>query len=331
MARQPYAQVQGVDGLLLTIEGRFSTAMDEALLDNTGKFIKEMDIAARKVFRAMANGATTNGIRANPIMGTNVKVPGFIAEYVPADQKWEPLTKEYLKRKKRMVARGQIPSANMWKYSGDLIRYFSRNSANLTNNTGNTFSRHRFFNTDTNRYDSRKHSNKNPEDVMFKKVQAIGKGLGSSSKGYDFTYIEGIPVVKYPANHRSNPNGYAKPQYIANMQRQVSFNLFKGLAAYAEGILNNDLMAMSPEQFIEDIGIKTKVPVKFTKSTGADGFKMELATNRLDKKLGHKLYYFVGKNHSKRKQRGLIQPYMYYYVNKIMRPLAQKLISQGRF
>ncbi|QHJ78647.1 MAG: hypothetical protein [Caudoviricetes sp.] len=323
----PYVRVQGIDGLLLTLEGRFSSALDEELLDTTGKFVKELDVAARKVFRAMANGATTQGLRANPIMGTNVRVPGFLAEYVPADQQWEPLTKDYLKRKKRMVARGQIPTANMWKYSGDLIKYFSRNSEKLTNTTGNTFSRKRFFNTDTKLFDSKKYDFRTNEDIMFKKIPAIGQGQGSSSKGYDFTYTQGILNVKYPSNHKTNPNGYAKPQYIARMQRQVSFNLFRGLAEYSEAILSNNLMAMNPESFIEDISVNAKRPVKFQKSNGDTGYKMEIdKTSNL--KLKNKLYYYAK---GKRKQRGLIQPYMYYYANKIMKPLAQKLISQGRF
>ena len=49
-----------------------------------------------------------------------------------------------------------------------------------------------------------------------------------------------------------------------------------------------------------------------------------LSGNVKNNRIKNKLYYFVK---GKRQQRALIQPYMRYYFNKIMIPLARKLLG----
>ena len=161
-----YANISGLDNTLLMIEGRFNLGMDERVLNVTGEFAKQMDMAAQKVFKGMAVGAETRGLRALPVMGTNLSTPSFLVD-VPADQSWRPLNQKYKNRKKSLVSKGRLRTVNMWEYSGSLKRIFQKKSAQLTKISGNTFGNKNFFNTDTNTYDSKRISAKKASDRMF--------------------------------------------------------------------------------------------------------------------------------------------------------------------
>ena len=46
----PTVVLDGVDQLLLRVEGQFNLEMDKRILDISGDFAKQMDVAAQKVF-----------------------------------------------------------------------------------------------------------------------------------------------------------------------------------------------------------------------------------------------------------------------------------------
>ena len=120
----PTVVLDGVDQLLLRVEGQFNLEMDKRILDISGDFAKQMDVAAQKVFKAMAVGATTQSITGQPVIGRYLSAPSFLKPYIPADESWKPLNKKYLRRKRRLMGsrdlRGnKISTMNMWQYSGD--------------------------------------------------------------------------------------------------------------------------------------------------------------------------------------------------------------------
>lgn len=329
----PTVSVSGIDNLLLQVEGIFSTSLDEKILNRTGKFAGSLDRAAKKIFRSMADGVELQGnIRASSIMGTNVKIPGFLQEFTPNEQKWEPLTKSYLRRKKKLVGLGAIKTKNTWQYSGDLKALFRKKSEEFTKISGNTFANKSYYDTQTNSYASRRYSKRNPEDTLFLAIPAIGKGLGTSSLNYDFVYIGTSLNVKYDSKHKTNPNNYAKAQYVNRMKRSVSFSVFDGLHKYMMGMLQGDSTGLSPEDFIKDISLKSKKLVFHNKPIKGKNYTFEVdKAAKSNPYLRNKLYYYVGEKRAIRKQRGLIQPYMMYYAKKVMYPLAEKLIREGRY
>ena len=323
MAKPPVT-LTGVDTMLLTIEGRFNQEMDKKVLDVSGPFITAMDAAAKKVFKSMAVGAESGGIRAYPVMGTHTKAPSFLAPYIPSGQEWRPLNKKYLRYKKKMVLRGKMETANMWSKSGGLRRQFKTNSAMLTTKTGNTFRDKQFFNEKTGEYDSRKLNMQKPEDRLFKTIPVQGRNTGKNALGYDFEYNtwSQVPTVKYTAAHPTKATGTTMPRSrLGSMRRAIEFNVFGGFAKYVQGQLEGTGPQMSPEDFIATITLGDK---KHQKNPNAKNMTDVLSGNVKNKRIKNKLYYFVK---GKRQQRALIQPYMRYYFNKIMIPLARKLLG----
>lgn len=319
-----YANISGLDNTLLMIEGRFNLGMDERVLNVTGEFAKQMDMAAQKVFKGMAVGAETRGLRALPVMGTNLSTPSFLVD-VPADQSWRPLNQKYKNRKKSLVSKGRIRTVNMWEYSGSLKRIFQKKSAQLTKISGNTFGNKNFFNTATNTYDSKRISAKKASDRMFMTIpNPQGGNLGANALGYDFEYVAGqtAPNIQYTAQHKTKATGTAvKTVAISNMKRYIAFNIFEGLAKFVSSTLEGNTKAISPEDYIESISGGTAV----YKNAGKDRiWDTRKGVYVRDLRIRNKLYYFAK---GKRQQRALIQPYMRYYFNKIMIPLARKLIN----
>lgn len=326
MAKKPTVTITGMDNMLLVIEGKFNQEMDKKVLDVSGPFITAMDNAAKKVFKAMAVGAETNGLRARPVMGTHVKTPAFLAADIPADQSWRPLNRKYLNRKKSLVSKGRIRTTNMWEKSGSLKNIFRSQSAKLTKITGNTFRDKTFFNTQTGQYDSRRLNMKNPEDRLFKTIPVQGRNTGRNSLGYDIEYNSWsqVPTVKYTAAHPTKATGTTMARSrLGSMKRTMEFDIFGGFAKYMNQVLSGTGPTMAPEDFIANIksgGVTTY------KNPNQNKMQDQLSERPVrDKLIQDKLYYFT---QGKREQRALIQPYMRYYYRQIMIPLARKLIQK---
>lgn len=323
MSKKSYVEVTGIDNLLLTIEGKFNQSLDEKVLNATGSFAREMDRAAQKVFKAMAVGAETQEFRASPVIGTNMKAPSFLQPHIPQGQEWKPLNKKYLRRKKSLVSQGRLKTTNMWEYSGSLKNILKQRSTEFTRMSGNTFGYRSTINPQTGFHESKKISGRKKEDILFRAIPAIGKNLGVNSLGYDFFYATTTPTVTYTDKHPKKASGTVMDnRYLANMKRSVSFNIFNGFAKYVQD--NLDGLRPSPEDFIgEIIGGRAyyNLPRKNRVEATRDGQTVYVR----DLKLKNKLYYF---SKGKRQQRALIQPYMRYYFNKVMVPLARKLIGK---
>jgi hypothetical protein len=323
MAKKSYVEVTGMDNLLLTIEGRFNQSLDERILNATGDFAREMDRAAQKVFRAMAVGAETQGFRASPVIGTNMKTPSFLQSHIPQGQEWKPLNKKYLRRKKSLVKQGRLKTANMWEYSGSLKNILKQRSTEFTRMSGNTFGYRSTINPQTGFHESKKISSRKKDDILFRAIPAIGQNLGGNSLGYDFFYAGITPTVTYTDKHPRKASGTVMDnRYLANMKRSVSFNVFNGFAKYVQD--NLDGLRPSPEDFIgEIVGGRAQYTLPGRKRVEVTRSGQTIYVR--DLKLKNKLYYF---SKGKRQQRALIQPYMRYYFNKVMVPLARKLIGK---
>lgn len=325
MARKSTVSITGMDNLLLVIEGKFNQEMDKKVLDVSGPFITAMDNAAKKVFKAMASEVQIHDLRAKPVMGTHTKTPSFLTDDIPDDQSWRPLNKKYLARKKSLVSKGRIRTANMWEKSGSLKNVFRSQSAKFAKMSGNTFRDKNFFNTQTGQYDSRRLNMKKPEDRLFKTIPVQGRNTGRNSLGYDIEYNSWsqVPTVKYTAAHPTKATGTTMPRSrLGTMRRTMEFDIFGGFAKFVNQALSGTGPVMAPEDFIAEI-----------KSGGQNVYKNNGA-NRVwderrqryvaDKRIKDKLYYFT---QGKREQRALIQPYMRYYYRQIMIPLARKLLG----
>ena len=326
MSKKSYVEVTGIDNLLLTIEGKFNQSLDEKVLNATGSFAREMDRAAQKVFKAMAVGAETQGFRASPVIGTNMKTPSFLQPHIPQGQEWKPLNKKYLRRKKSLVSQGRLKTTNMWEYSGSLKNILKERSTEFTRMSGNTFGYRSTINPQTGFHESKKISGRKKEDILFRAIPAIGKNLGVNSLGYDFFYATTTPTVTYTDKHPKKASGTVMDnRYLANMKRSVSFNIFNGFAKYVQDSLaSSGPKRPSPEDFIGEI-IGGRAQYTLPKENRVEIVKDKQTVYVRDLKLKNKLYYF---SKGKRQQRALIQPYMRYYFNKVMVPLARKLIGK---
>lgn len=321
----PTVVLDGVDQLLLRVEGQFNLEMDKRILDISGDFAKQMDVAAQKVFKAMAVGATTQGIVGQPVIGRYLNAPSFLKPYIPADESWKPLNKKYLKRKRRLMGsrdlRGnKISTMNMWQYSGDLKRIFQRNSTTLTRMSGNTFRYKSTYNSSTGMFGSRRVDGRKKEDTLFRTIPAVGGNTGKNSLGYDFSYVGSNLNVKYTDKHKLAGN-FAKPNNIARMNRYIGFNVFNGLSKYMDAFFNGGQAPRVEDYIDSQYGGKAVYKNSgLNRTLNSKGFYTRNLT------ISNKLTYYA---QGKRMRRGLIQPYMLYYANKVMRPLAQRLI-QGK-
>lgn len=322
----PTVVLDGVDQLLLRVEGQFNLEMDKRILDISGDFAKQMDVAAQKVFKAMAVGATTQGLVGQPVIGRYLNAPSFLKPYIPADESWRPLNRKYLKKKRSLMGSStlqgkKISTMNMWQYSGDLKRIFQRNSTTLTRMSGNTFRYKSTYNSSTGMFGSRRVDGRKKEDTLFRAIPAVGGNTGKNSLGYDFTYTGSNLNVKYTDKHRL-AGKEARPNNIARMNRYIGFNVFNGLSKYMDAFFNGG-QAPRVEDYID------------SQSGGKAVYRNAGANRTLNPKgfytrnltIANKLTYYA---QGKRMRRGLIQPYMLYYANKVMRPLAQKLIQGNK-
>lgn len=127
--------------------------------------------------------------------------------------------------------------------------------------------------------------------------------------------------MTYTDQHKTKATGIVmNNRYLGNMKRSISFDVFGGLAKFVQTTLEGNSEALSPEDFIAEI-------------TGGVAQYKNAGANRVwdanknafvrDLRIKNKLYYFA---QGKRQQRALIQPYMRYYFQKVMLPLARKLI-----
>lgn len=327
MAKKPTVSVTGMDSMLLVIEGRFNQEMDKKVLDVTGPFITAMDSAAKKVFKAMAVGAESGGLRARPVMGTHTKTPTFLAADIPADQTWTPLNNKYLARKKSLVSKGRLRTANMWENKGGLKRVFVANSAKFAKISGNTFRDKTFFNNKTGEYDSRRLNMSKVEDRFFKTIPVQGRNTGRNALGYDIEYtpLSQVPTVKYTAAHPTKATGTTMPRSrLGSMRRTIEFDIFGGFAKFVNQALSGVGPVMAPEDFIAEIKAGGQ---NVYKKNGADRvWDADSQRYIADKRVKDKLYYFT---QGKRQQRALIQPYIRYYYRQIMIPLARKLIVKN--
>lgn len=331
MASKPTVELSGFDNLFITIDQRFNTRMDQLFFAKTNSVIKEIDSASSKVFSAMASGATLQGHQALPVMGRYASLPGFLAEYT---EPWEPLTKEYVKRKKRYNEIKGIkgrPTA-FWQYKGQLKRYFQRYSTKLVRDSNNAM----MNNT------SQQYVDPMTKETMFTqalkdKNAALKMQPGYKSKAaglYDIEYTpKGNRNVR-ASYTKASPN-YGKPvssQTLSAIRRSVRFDLFRGLQLHLEAIQGGKQYA-SPEEYISGIqlasdtkGVRMQQINKGTHYMSPEGSVVS-RKNFNNTGIGLKLHYV--KKDGVLRSRPLITPYMRYYANKVLLPLARRLISQG--
>ena len=330
MASKPTVKLSGFDDLFITIDRRFNTSMDRLFFARTNSVIKQIDAASSKVFSAMASGATVQGHQALPVMGRYASLPNFLAEYT---EPWEPLTKEYIRRKKRYneIKGSSVRPNAFWQYKGQLKRYFQKYSARLVRDSGNAMMDN----------SSQQYTDPFTKETMFtqnnKQMNAALKmqpGYKSKAAGlYDFEYD---PKGKRPvkATYTSASPKFGTPvssQAVSSIRRSVRFDLFRGLQLHLEAMQGEKTMA-SPEEYISGIqmgdskGIRMQQINKGTHymSPGGDIVSRKDFNNT---GIGIKLYY--RKKDGVLRSRPLITPYMRYYANKVLLPLSKKLISQG--
>ena len=331
MASKPTVELSGFDNLFITIDQRFNTKMDQLFFSKTNSIIKEIDSAASKVFSAMASGVTIQGHQALPVMGRYASLPSFLAEYT---EPWEPLTKEYIQRKRRYNSVKGINARpnTFWQYKGQLKRYFQKHSARLVRDSNNAM----MNNT------SQQYVNPVNKETMFSqswkdKNAALKMMPGYKSKAagmYDIEYTpKGNRNVR-ASYTKASPN-YGTPvssQTLSAIRRSVRFDLFRGLQLHLEAMQGNRSYA-SPEEYIAGIqlasdakGIRMQQINKGTQYMSPEG----VVVSRKDFNntgIGIKLHY--RRKDGILRSRPLITPYMRYYANKVLVPLSKKLISQG--
>ena len=330
MASKPTVELSGFDDLFITIDRRFNTKMDQLFFAKTNSVIKQIDFAASKVFSAMASGASVQGYQALPVMGRYASLPSFLAEYT---EPWEPLTKEYVRRKKRYNEIKGIEARpnTFWQYKGQLKQYFQEHSAKLVRDSNNAM----MNNT------SQQYTNPANKETMFTqawkdKNAALKMMPGYKSKAagmYDIEYSpKGDRNVK-ASYTKASPN-YGTPvsaQTLSAIRRSVRFDLFRGLQLHLEAMQGKRHSA-SPEEYISGIqmgdskGIRMQQINKGTHYMAPDG-SVVVRKDFNNTGIGIKLHY--RKKDGVTRSRPLITPYMRYYAKKVLVPLSKKLISQG--
>lgn len=315
MADKPTVSITGLDSTLILIEGKFSSALDRRVLNIQGNFVKRMDKAASRVFEAMAKDISVEGIVARRVIGSHANTPSFLLK--EGATPWESLTPKYAKHKKN-----KIGNRNFWQYSGSMIKTFRNQSKQMLAMSNNSLR-----NQALGEGRSRPRYKNDPNDSLFlpqKTIPAYGRNIGTRGKNYDFVYdeYEKAPAINYSAI--SKKTGAVPEKYIKQMRRVVSFNVFNGYARYVSDMLNGTVSS-SPEDYIafQRSGTQTiKNPTKSVISDPTVAFKSDKFERRLF--LKHKLWY---RRDGKLKKRDLIQPYMRYYFNRVMLPLAKKLLE----
>lgn len=347
MAKIPTVTITGGDELLIALSGQFKKGLEERLLGVNSLFLKELDKASVKVFRSMANGSITHGFRANPVMGTHQKTPFFLFD---EGANWEPLQKDYFKRKKRLMANhsgankkpeklskdkdvGSVRTTAFWEYKGELRRFFTRQSANLTRISNNAV----LANATATPVGS---------DLMFTDVikrqnaslRITGGFKNSKPDSFDFSYSpqsngRSISAVRKTGAKKGQ---LVRSQDISRMMLNVEYDLFRGLKMHVDAMLGKG-MAPSPEDYIAGIQFTTsKTPTRLQQYRNRRGRVTHYMNSKGDvipvdkvsnNPLAHKLFY---KRDGQLRQRQLIQPYMRYYVKRVLVPMSKALLSQGK-
>lgn len=314
MADKPTVIITGLDATLIRIEGRFSSALDKRILNNQGKFVKEMDRAASRVFEAMGKDIQVGGVVARRVMGSHANTPSFLIS--EGATPWEKLTPKYLKDKEK-----KIGNRNYWQYTGSMIKTFrtqSQRMARMSNNTA------RYQATGNGNF--RPTFKADPNDVLFvpqKTIPAYGRNIGTRGKNYDFIYdaAEKAPQINYSAV--SKKTGAVPEKYIKQMRRSIEFNVFNGYARFVADMLNGTVSS-SPEDYVSMQRSGTQT-IKNPKVAMAN-YDVTMNQGNFERRLylKHKLWY---RKDGKLKKRDLIQPYMKYFFRRVMLPLAQKTIK----
>lgn len=339
MAKQPTVTFSGFDDLFVGISARFNRQMDEVFFGKNNTFIKELDKMAGKVFQAMSTGVNVQGFRAYPAMGVYHSMPSFLREFT--DEEWEPLTKDYLKRKKRLMQNhtnvnkanksslDRVKTTAFWEYKGGLKKYFRSQSRLLTAKTNNLMTikapvatlgvgNHMF------------------SDVIKKQNAGLGiyDGLRTPSEGrFDFTYdpkSQGRPITAVYSKNHPKAGTPVTSQTISSIRRSIQFDLFRGLTQHMLAI-EGKAPPPSPEDYIAGIQMgspdgkrmqQVQVKGKTMYLTGT-GELLEIGAFQ-NTSVGNKLYY---RKNGQIKYRKLITPYMRYYAKRIMAPFALKMTT----
>lgn len=329
-----YAQIDGVDDLFVNIHGRFTKQLDDYFFGRNSTFIKEIDKASAKVFKSMAVGSTVMGERAYPVMGVYHSLPSFLSPYT---EEWEPLSKDYVKRKKRLMGNHQnkgsksdidrVRTTAFWEYKGTLKRYFQHNSERLSRISDNAMR--------SNATATQVGYNEHIFSDVIKKTNVRFKiSAGLTNKGesrYDFKYNptgEGRPIGATYGKGSPKSGMPVTSQALSSIRRSVQFDLFRGLQKHLEAMAGRGT-APSPEDYIAGIQTSTGQRMQQIKGTNqyltSDLTTVDASTFK-NTSIGLKLSY---QKNGKTKYRGLVTPYMRYYANRVLQPIARKLINQG--
>lgn len=325
MAKElPPVTVTGIDATLIRIEGRFSRELDKKVLNLQGSFIKQMDKAASQVFRAMSVDTQVGGNVARRVMGSHAGTPSFL---VAEGVKWEPLSREYLRKKRKYMSgdskakdAGKVKTTNFWEYTGGLKKAFRVQTERLARISNNTQRYESFVNPKTGKRDAI--FKPKPGDELFTPLRfakASGRNLGTRAKNYDFVYDESTgPSLNYAAtNTKSGP---VPDRYVKQMRRGLQFDVFRGYAQYIQDAMTGKT-AGSPEAYIEKEAAGRRI---VTENNKYGVFNQTTKQYEDIMPMGVKLFY---RKNGDKHQRQLIQPYMRYYFKKIMLPLARKLLK----
>lgn len=327
MARElPPVTLTGIDATLIRIEGRFSQELDKKVLNLQGRFIKQMDKAASQVFRSMSVDTQVGGNVARRVMGSHAGTPSFL---VAEGAKWEPLSGEYLRKKRRLVSgesqskdAGKVNTTNFWEYTGSLKRAFRTQTERLVRLSNNA---QRYRSIEDPKTGERKAVfTPKPGDELFpplKLAKATGGNLGRRAKNYDFVYTETGTSISYSAKNTAR-SGVVPDRYVKQMNRYIQFDVFRGYSEYIRDVMEGKT-ATSPEAYISG-----QIAGKRVVSAGNKYGTFNALTGDFEQKMPMGIKLFYRKNGATH-QRQLIQPYMRYYFKKIMLPLAKKLL-QGK-
>lgn len=328
MAKAPLSTVSiiGLDVTLLRIEGKFSTAIDKKVLNLQGRFIKEMDKAASQVFKSMAVDTKVHGNVARRVMGSHAGTPSYL---VAEGAKWEPLSKNYLRRKKRLMSgdskdkmNGKVSSTHFWEYTGSLRKAFRVQTEKMARMSNNTLRNSNIQNGKGSVYSE--HQKNKPKDELFtpiKSINARGGNRGTRAKNYDFVYDETASSgkISYSATHK-NLTGIVPEKSVKQMNRYLEFDVFRGYAEYIKDTIEGK-KATNPETYIAGLSAGRGI-VGAKNRNGTYNAQTKNYERKLE--MGFKLFY---KKNGVSAQRQMIQPYIRYYFKKIMVPLAKKLVQ----
>lgn len=339
---KPTVEITGGDDLLIALSGKFKKGLEDRFLKRNSVFLTELDKASVKVFQAMATGMTVNGLRANPVIGTHQNTPSFLAAE-GAD--WEPLRKDYFKRKKRLMSGrrsdgkassdkdvGSVKTTAFWQYKGELKRFFARQSKNLTRISNNAI----LLNSENPQLDKNNWMFSEAINKTNISLKISGGFKNSKPDSFDFKYTPNeVRSISATRKTGVNAGSLVRSQDISKMTLTVEYNLFQGFKKHVDSLMGIG-SAPSPEDYIAGIQFSTNKKLtrlqqyrnkrgKVTHYLDGKGnfISVENASNN---PLAHKLFY---RRDGQLKQRQLIQPYMRYYVKRILKPLASKLIKSG--